>query len=371
MSKNFIWSDKLINVIGLGYIGLPTALMLASKNYKVTGTDIDVKKIDKLNNGDLTFNESGLEELFSSAKNRGITFSNKYVKTNIYIIAVPTPFIEETKKIDPIYLIKAFQSVLEICLEESIIIIESTISPGFIENYLTPIIKNNEEYLQKRVNLVHAPERIMPGNMLYELINNSRTIGMDNDNIKTIVLDLYKSFCQGEIIVTDIKTAEMSKVVENTFRDINIAFANELAVICRKANINVYDVIKIANKHPRVNILNPGPGVGGHCIPVDPWFLVGEYPEQSKLVKSAREVNEGMIDYVYSRIIEVMEKDKIMSFERVGLYGISYKENIDDFRESPTIKLIKKYNQDFQLFDPHVNNMAIKNKHEIFYNIIM
>ncbi len=365
-----IKSDFVINIIGLGYIGLPTALMISSKGFKVFGTDIDVQKVQKLRQGELTFNEPGLGQLFEQAKMNNIEFTNEYIQTDFYIITVPTPFINATKKIDSTYVVNSFNSVLKVCLDNSVIIIESTISPGFIEEYIYPLIESDRLQNNRKISIVHAPERILPGNMLLELVKNSRTIGLENQAIKNVVNEVYSSFCESEIIYTDIKTAEMSKVVENTFRDINIAFANELARICHESRINVYDVIKIANMHPRVNILNPGPGVGGHCIPIDPWFLVGEYPKITKLIHSARVVNESMIDYVFLRIQEEMSVNKILSFEKVGLYGISYKENVDDFRESPTLKLIERYNHDFILFDPNVPKNMFKNQEFDFNKFI-
>jgi UDP-N-acetyl-D-mannosaminuronic acid dehydrogenase len=344
--------------------------MISSKGFKVFGTDIDVKKVRKLKKGELTFSEPGLNQLFEQAKMNNIEFTNEYVQTDFYIITVPTPFINATKKIDSTYVVNAFNSVLEVCLDNSVIIIESTISPGFIEEYIYPLIESDRVQKNRKISIVHAPERILPGNMLLELVKNSRTIGLENQAIKNVVNEVYSSFCESEIIYTDIKTAEMSKVVENTFRDINIAFANELARICHESRINVYDVIKIANMHPRVNILNPGPGVGGHCIPIDPWFLVGEYPKITKLIHSARVVNESMIDYVFLRIQEEMSVNKIRSFKKVGLYGISYKENVDDFRESPTLKIIERYNHNFILFDPHVPKKMFKNQEFDFNKFI-
>lgn len=360
----------MINVIGLGYIGLPTALMLASKGFDVIGTDTDEKKVNKLISGELTFQETGFEKIFSEAKRNNIKFSTEYLKTNFYIITVPTPFIDETKKIYPNFVVSAFKSILEVCLEDSVIIIESTISPGFIKEEIEPIINNSRFKINESIHIAHAPERILPGNMLQELVNNSRTIGLDSDIAKERIHKVYKSFCKGAIVFTNIKTAEMSKVVENTYRDINIAFANELAKICREADLNIYEVIEVANMHPRVNILSPGPGVGGHCIPVDPWFLVGDFPNQTDLIKTARNVNEGMTEYVFKRITEVMRLSKIYDFNKVGLYGLSYKEDVDDFRESPTLKLLNKFKKEFQIYDPHVKNINLKNQLSNFNDFI-
>ncbi len=350
----------MINVIGLGYIGLPTALMFASKGIKVVGTDINEQHVKDLNEGRLYFEEKGLEELFASARENGIKFTNEYIKSGVYIVTVPTPYIEETKKVDMKYVVKAVNTILDICEKGTIIIIESTISPGSIDEHIRPAIQKRGFIIGEDIHLIHAPERILPGNMIYELEFNSRTVGADDEETGYKVIDLYKSFCKAEIVLTDIKSAEMSKVVENTFRDINIAFANELAIICREAGLDVYEIIRIANKHPRVNILQPGPGVGGHCIPVDPWFLIGDYPNHTKLITSARKVNDRMPNYIYNRILEIMAEHNIDDFSKVGLYGLSYKQNVDDVRESPTLQLLNVIKENDQK-TPHVYDPYIKN----------
>jgi len=353
----------MVNVIGLGYIGLPTALMFASKGIKIVGTDINESHIKDLQSRKLYFDEKGLTQLFDKALEQGIKFSTEYIKSSVYIVTVPTPYISETKKVDMKYVISAVNRILEICDKGTIIIIESTISPGSIDEHIRPLIKNKGLTIGEDVHLVHAPERILPGNMIYELENNSRTIGADDESIGQKVIDLYKSFCKAEIILTDIKSAEMSKVIENTFRDINIAFANELAIICREAGLDVYEIIRIANKHPRVNILQPGPGVGGHCIPVDPWFLIGDYPKQTKLISAARKINDIMPKYIYDRILEIMEKHNILDFSKVGFYGLSYKENVDDVRESPTLQLLNVIKEKGQktpnVYDPYIKNNIV------------
>lgn len=355
----------MINVIGLGYIGLPTALMLASTDAdKVIGTDINHELVDSLNQGKLSFKEAHLSEIFDKARQHGIEFTTEYVRADIYIISVPTPYNKETKKVEPIYILEALKGVLNSCADQTIIIIESTISPGTIDNFVRPIVKDRAG--RRTIHIVHAPERIIPGNMFLELKNNSRTIGADSYEIGEIVKNIYSSFCDGEIFITDIKSAEMSKVVENTFRDINIAFANELAKICNEGQMDVYEIIKIANNHPRVNILQPGPGVGGHCISVDPWFLVGDYPRITKLITAARDVNNSMPGYVYDRLLEIMEKNSISDFSKVGFYGLTYKENVDDVRESPMLQLIESLEQkgnnavkQVHIFDPLVRKKIV------------
>ena len=363
-----------LNIIGLGYIGLPTALMFASNGMDVVGTDLNEKIVNNLKNGKLTFKEEGLEELFNDAVKKGIEFSNEYIKTDKYIITVPTPYIEESKKIDPKYVISAVKTVLDVCEKGTILAIESTVSPGTIDKFVRPIIEEKGFKIGKDIHLVHAPERIIPGKMVYELENNSRTIGADSREIGMMVREWYKSFCKGDIVVTDIKTAEMSKVVENTFRDINIAFANELAKICRREDMDVYELIKIANKHPRVNILQPGPGVGGHCISVDPWFLVGDYPDLVNIILGAREVNDSMPEFVIDRIREIMNENGITDISRVGLYGLTYKEDIDDMRESPTVQLMDKLERFFvkgiKTYDPWIDDKKYEGQHTDFESFL-
>ena len=347
-----------LNVVGLGYIGLPTALMFAANGVKVVGTDINKNLVRTLNEGKLTFEEECLEDVFNIALKNGIEFKSEYERTNRYIITVPTPYIKKTKQIDPVYVIFAVKQVLEVCQPGTIIVIESTISPGTIDKFVRPIIEEKGFNIGEDIHLVHAPERIIPGRMVYELENNSRTIGADSKSVGEEVKSWYKSFCKNEIVITDIKTAEMSKVVENTFRDINIAFANELAKLCDRERMDVYELIRIANKHPRVNILQPGPGVGGHCISVDPWFLVGDYPDIVNIILGAREVNDAMPQYVFDKIHRIMKENNITSYSKVGLYGLTYKENVDDTRESPTLQLLEifeKYNIDnLKVYDPYV-----------------
>lgn len=361
---------KKLNIIGLGYIGLPTALSFAGAGIDVIGTDYNKEIVNTLNNGQVTFKEDGLYDLYKEALNRGIEFSTEYAKTNKYIITVPTPYIKESKKLDPKYVISAVESVLDVCDKGTILVIESTVSPGTMDKFVRPIVEDRGFIIGEDIHLVHAPERIIPGNMVNELKNNSRTIGADNIEIGYEVKRWYETFCEGEIVVTDIKTAELSKVVENTFRDINIAFANELSRICRKENMNVYELIKIANKHPRVNILTPGPGVGGHCISVDPWFLVGDYPEIVNIIKSAREVNDSQPDFVIDRVRDVMNENGITDISKVGLYGLTYKENVDDLRESPTLQILDKLERYFvkgiKLYDPWIEGKKFENQYDNF-----
>lgn len=356
----------MINVIGLGYIGLPTALMMATHGVEVIGTDYNEKLVDTLNQGKTTFKEEGLDELFAEALKAGIKFSTEYQVTDTYIVSVPTPYNKFSKKIDARYVVEAVKSVMAVCQKGATIVIESTVSPGTIEKNVRPVIEANGFVIGEDVNLVHAPERIIPGNMVYELLHNNRTIGADDSVIGEKIKKLYSSFCQSEIVVTDIKTAEMAKVVENTFRAVNIAFANELAKICRYDDMDVYEIIKICNMHPRVNILQPGPGVGGHCISVDPWFLVGDYPALAKVIDESMKTNDGMPDFVLNRIYEIMKEQKMTDISRVGLYGLTYKENVDDCRESPTLQLLESQERHLanglKVYDPWVTSDVVKNQ---------
>ncbi|AKL93665.1 UDP-N-acetyl-D-mannosamine dehydrogenase WecC [Clostridium aceticum] len=364
----------MINVIGLGYIGLPTALMFAKSGIEVVGTDLNEKLIDSLSKGKLTFEEDGLEELFKDAVEKGIKFTTEYQKTDIYIIAVPTPYINSSKKLDPKYVISAVNTVLDVCEKGAVLIIESTISPGSIDKYVRPEIAGRGFELGKDVHLVHAPERIIPGNMIYELEYNSRTVGADDSLVGKKAKELYSSFCKSEIVVTDIRSAEMSKVVENTYRDVNIAFANELAKICRNDNMDVYEIIRIANKHPRVNILQPGPGVGGHCISVDPWFLVGDYPDLTNLILTARKINDSMPTHVLGRIRDIMREHKITDISKIGIYGLAYKENVDDTRESPTLQLLERMDEHLafgvKVYDPFIKERIVDHQFMNFEDFI-
>lgn len=350
-----------INIIGMGYIGLPTALMLTRGDYEVVGTDFNYKLISKLINKTMRFSENGMEGLFEEACNRNFRFTTEYEKADVYIVAVPTPYIKSSKKVDASYVVDAVIKILEVCPENSTIVIESTVSPGTIDRYIRPLINK-----YKNVNLAHAPERIIPGKIIFELENNSRIIGVDSEETGNLIKTIYQSFCRGSIITTDIRTAEMIKVVENTYRDINIAFANELAKICREADLDVYEIIRTANMHPRVNILTPGPGVGGHCISVDPWFLVGDYPGLANIILAARKINDSMPEYVLERLSEIMEKRGINDISRIGVYGLTYKEDVDDIRESPTLQMLsimrKHLATGIKVFDPYIKEKVVENQ---------
>lgn len=357
----------MVNVIGLGYIGLPTALMLASHGVEVIGTDYNQELVATLNAGKTTFKEKGLDELFQNALASGVKFTSEYQVTDTYIVSVPTPYDKFSKKVDASFVIDAVKEIMRVCPKGATIVVESTVSPGTIDKYVRPVIETNGFKTGEDINLVHAPERIIPGNMVYELLHNNRTIGADDKTIGNKIKNLYSSFCLGDIVVTDIRTAEMTKVVENTFRAVNIAFANELAKICRHDDMDVYEIINICNMHPRVNILQPGPGVGGHCISVDPWFLVGDYPSITKVINQSMTINDSMPDFVLNRIYEIMQENNINDIDRVGLYGLTYKENVDDMRESPTLQLLESQERHLapglKVYDPFITSDVVKNQY--------
>lgn len=360
----------MVNVIGLGYIGLPTALMLASHGVEVVGTDYNKKLVDTLRSGRTTFKEDGLDALFNRAVESGIRFTDEYQVTDTYIVSVPTPYDRFSKKVDASYVTAAVRDILQVAPEGAVMIVESTVSPGTIDKFVRPTVEEAGRRSGTDIHLVHAPERIIPGNMVYELLHNNRTIGADDPDVGERVKRLYGSFCQGEIVVTDIRTAEMTKVVENTYRAVNIAFANELAKICRHDDMDVYEIIRICNMHPRVNILQPGPGVGGHCISVDPWFLVGDYPSLAKVIDESMKTNDGMPDFVLNRIYEIMKKEGLTDIGRVGLYGLTYKENVDDMRESPTLQLLESQERHLapglKVYDPYITEDVVPNQyHEL------
>ncbi len=367
----------MINVIGLGYIGLPTALMLASHGIEVVGTDLKSEVVEMLRAGKTTFKEDGLDELFQEAVKAGIRFTTEYQVTDTYIVSVPTPYDKFSKKVDACYVVSAVQRVLQVAPPGATIVVESTVSPGTMDKFVRPVVKSMGRQTGKDIHLVHAPERIIPGNMVYELLHNNRTIGSDDRQVGERIKEYYASFCQGEIVITDIRTAEMTKVVENTYRAVNIAFANELAKICHHDDMDVYEIIRICNMHPRVNILQPGPGVGGHCISVDPWFLVGDYPSLAKVIDEAMRTNDAMPDFVLNRIFEIKEKEGITDIGRIGLYGLTYKENVDDMRESPTLQLLESQERHLatglKVYDPYITEDVVSDQFhdlDLFLNAV-
>ncbi len=343
--------SKKVCVIGLGYIGLPTALFLAAAGNLVIGVDVDQEKIDKLKRGVLPFQENGLKALLSKAK-KNISFSITPSQAEVYIIAVPTPF-KANKKADLSYVKQACLDLAKVVEDGSLIILESTVPPETIEKTIKPIFA--KQHKKKDLYFAHAPERAIPGKTLIEMQNNDRIIGGNSEEATRLAINLYKTFVKGKIYSTNDITAEFVKLIENTYRDVNIAFANSLAKIAHQVDINVWEAIKLANLHPRVNIHNPGPGVGGHCIGVDPWFLVSESYLGDELIKLSRLINDSMPKYVISRIKNFLKK---IDINNITILGLSYKPDVDDWRETPALGIIKEAKKSgwkVKLHDPFVN----------------
>ena len=340
-----------ICVIGLGYIGLPTALLL-SKNYEVFGYDIKEEVVNKINNKIAPFIESGINDLLDGSN---IIAHNKPTKSDVYVICVPTPYDPYLKSANLSYLKKAITDIIPLLDKENLIIIESTIPPGTSEKLVIPMVEKRGLIVGKDVYLCHCPERAIPGNTINEMINNHRIIGGINNESSNKAENIYKSYVKGTIYKTNLKTAEFIKLIENAFRDVNIAYANELALISKEIGINVWEAIELANKHPRVNILKPGPGVGGHCIAVDPLFLV-DTSVNAHLINQARQINDSMPLHVIKQIISDNIAKKVEPLE-VTIFGVSYKGDVDDTRETPILKLIHlgiKEGWTIRLYDPYV-----------------
>lgn len=333
-------AQKIV-VMGLGYIGLPTASMLATKGYSVLGVDIDAQVVSIINSGNIHIVEPDLDILVRSAVNCGrLKASLVPEEAETFIIAVPTPFketVNNPKTPDISYVEAATKKIIPYLREGNLVILESTSPVGTTER-IYELIVQEKPGLMGKIHITHCPERVLPGHIIRELVDNDRIIGGITKDAAKMARELYKTFCQGNIYLTDAKTAEMAKLTENSYRDTNIAFANELSIICDKLGINVWELIELANKHPRVNILNPGPGVGGHCIAVDPWFIVDAAPQEARLIRTAREVNDSKPHWVIEKIRAKAEKFKNPV---IGCLGLAFKANIDDLRESPALEITR------------------------------
>lgn len=332
--------QKII-VMGLGYIGLPTASMLATKGHTVLGVDVNKVAVDTINSGRIHIIEPDLDILVRSAVNSGnLKASTTPEEGDTFIIAVPTPFKEvdgNPKAPDLSYVEAATRAITPFLREGNLVILESTSPVGTTEFIEKTIVAARPE-LAGKVHTAHCPERVLPGHILRELVDNDRIIGGSTKAAVAKARELYKTFCNGAILETDSRTAELSKLVENSFRDVNIAFANELSLVCDHLGVNVWETIALANRHPRVNILQPGPGVGGHCIAVDPWFIVSSAPAQAKLIKTAREVNDAKPHWVIDKVKAKAERFKSPV---IGCLGLTFKANIDDLRESPSLDIVR------------------------------
>ena len=331
-------TNKIV-VVGLGYIGLPVASILADTGYKVLGVDINPDVVDVINRGEIHIVEPELDNITKKVVNSGYFKASLTVElADIFIVAVPTPF-DNNKKPDLSYVKSAIVAIAPLLQENNLVIIESTCPVGTTDTMYN-LIHELRPKLQN-INFAYCPERVLPGKIIKELISNSRIVGGVDSASATKAADFYKIFVKGEVIITDAKTAEMCKLAENAFRDVNIAFANELSVLCDDNGVDVWELIKLANKHPRVDILQPGPGVGGHCIAVDPWFLVAD-KANANLIKTARLINDNKPDIVVAKIIKAAGD---FVNPKIACLGATFKPNIDDVRGSPALQIINKLQQ--------------------------
>jgi UDP-N-acetyl-D-mannosaminuronic acid dehydrogenase len=338
--------NKTICIVGMGYIGLPTAALLCVNGFKVCGVDVNSDVVNTINSGKIHIVEPGLEQLVKNAVDNGLLKAYLEPKrSDIYILCVPTPFHEGDSSIPSPnidFVISAAMSILPLIKKGDMIVLESTSPVGTTSHILKMLVDygiNIED-----IYLAYCPERVVPGKVIDELINNDRVIGGINLQSSTMIANFYKSFVKGQVLETDAKTAEMCKLTENSFRDVNIAFANELSMICQKEDIDVTQLISLANRHPRVNILQPGCGVGGHCIAVDPWFIVSRNPNEARLIKKAREVNNYKSKWIVEQI-ENSANNFYLSHNNkpiIACLGLSFKPDIDDLRESPALGIAKK-----------------------------
>ena len=361
----------IVSVIGMGYIGLPTAAVLASRRVKVIGIDVNQHVVDTINQGKIHIIEPELDILVRSAVQTGhLRASKQPEKADVFMIAVPTPFKGEYEP-DLSYIESAAKSIAPVLEKGNLVILESTSPVGATEKMKEwmrverPDLSFPEfwsDNSQADIAIAHCPERVLPGHVIRELVENDRIIGGVTTRCAEQARNLYKIFVEAECLITDCRTAELAKLVENSFRDVNIAFANELSLICDKLNINVWELIKLANRHPRVNILQPGPGVGGHCIAVDPWFIVNSAPDESKLIHTARLVNDGKPSFVLEKInqaVQVIGREK--SELAIVCLGLSFKPNIDDLRESPALDIAQRVSlmgfSKLLLVEPNITKM--------------
>lgn len=341
-----------ISVIGLGYIGLPTAAMFASRKISVIGVDINPNAVDTINKGGVHIVEPDLDIAVRSSTREGYLRASLIPEAaDAFLVAVPTPFLPESHEPDLSYVEAASKAIAPVLVPGNLVILESTSPVGTTEKMAQWLAEARPdltfpqdigEYSDIRV--AHCPERVLPGKVMQELITNDRVIGGMTPKCAQMAVSLYKTFVNGECVVTTPRVAELAKLAENSFRDVNIAFANELSLICDDLDINPWDVIQLANRHPRVNILNPGPGVGGHCIAVDPWFIVSSAPNRAKLIRDAREVNDDKPKWVLAKVHETVAKtDK--ERPKVACLGLSFKPDIDDLRESPALEICKELSE--------------------------
>lgn len=359
-----------ICVVGLGYIGLPTAALFSSLGHQVVGVDVKEDIVNMLNRGEIHIEEPGLESLVNESVMKGSFYaSTTPEEADVYVIAVPTPNNNDhLMGCDLTYVIQACNSILPYIRKGNLVIVESTMAPRSMEDFIKPLFDSEGYIIGDDIYLAHCPERVLPGRILHELVYNNRIVGGITEACTNVASDFYRQFVKGEVIETEAKTAEMAKCAENIYRDVNIALANELAKICGHLEINILDVINIANQHPRVNIHQPGPGVGGHCLAVDPYFVYSKAPHYAKLIKMARDINNSMPQYVVDIIAELL---KDLRDPKISIFGVSYKGNVDDTRQSPAldvIRLLREQGFNLAIHDPHVNNPEYTTMEEAAHN---
>lgn len=333
---------QTVCVIGLGYIGLPTASLLATKGFQVTGIDVASHVVDTINRGEIHIVEPDLDILVKSAVHSGnLKASLEPVEADVFIIAVPTPF-KENKVPDLSYVEQATHKIAPLLKKGNLVILESTSPVGTTDEVVAQILLEQGHKVGDDIFVAHCPERVLPGRILIELVENDRIVGGINEESTRVAVEFYERFVRGEVLATTAKTAEMVKLTENSSRDVSIAFANEISMIADSEGINAWEVIELANRHPRVNILNPGPGVGGHCIAVDPWFIVHRSPEQARIIRTAREVNDAKPQWVLDKVKHCADKFK---HPVIACLGLAFKADVDDLRESPAYEIVKELQQ--------------------------
>lgn len=357
-----------VAMIGLGYIGLPTAAILASRNVKVIGVDIDELAVNTINKGKIHLVEPELETIVREVVSQGLLRATTTPEpADAFLIAVPTPFMGNYEP-DTRIVEAAARSIASVLKKGDLIILESTSPVGTTEKMAVWLAEERPDLSfphqngeESDINIAYCPERVLPGNVLRELVNNDRVIGGMTPLCSKRAVNLYKKFVKAECIITNARTAEMCKLTENSFRDVNIAFANEISLICDELEINVWELIKLTNRHPRVEILQPGPGVGGHCIAVDPWFIVSTTPKLARLVKTARQINDKKPNFVVQKVKKALVEVK---GAKIAILGLTFKPNIDDIRESPSIKIVEKLNKiagiEILICDPYVKLLPRK-----------
>jgi len=370
-------SIKKVSIVGLGYIGLPTAAVIASKEIEVAGIEINKNVVEIINSGNIHIVEPGLDLLIKSVIKSGhLKAFTQPVPADVFIITVPTPFQESSSNIpkpDISYVKSAVNSIAPVLKKGNLIVIESTIPVGTTEEIFKFISELRPDFDLKfsenrspDINLAHCPERVLPGRILTELVENDRVIGGMTNSCSTKAIELYDIFVKGECITTDARTAEMAKLTENSCRDVQIAFANELSILCDKFNIDVWELIELANRHPRINILQPGPGVGGHCIAVDPWFIANSAPNESLLIQTARRVNDEKPIFVVKKILTAIEEISSVNLidpKKINIcfFGITFKADVDDLRESPAKNIVnmisKKTHSNIFVIEPNIKEL--------------